>query len=149
MIGSGICDQSEGGAGGDGGATAGTELSARIWGRAMVEHRPEYRPLAGIPPARPEQWNIAMAHGLFMDDIDMMRSSPITPADVHDSSYDYIALGHVHVFTDVSQGGTKALYCGTPAPLYASNEAGWVAHVTCDPAAGVAVERLPVKARAY
>src|SRR5216683_6886711 len=32
------------------------ELEARIWGRALVEHRPEYRPLVGIPAPVPHQW---------------------------------------------------------------------------------------------
>ena len=121
------------------------ELHTRVWGRALVEHRPDYRPLLGIPPSNPEDWNIAMAHGFFTDEAEeLMRSSPITSADVELSGYDYIALGHVHVFTDVSRGATRALYCGTPAPLYASDEAGWVAYVTCTPGAGVTAERLRV-----
>src|SRR5216683_3244088 len=120
------------------------ELEARIWGRALVEHRPEYRPLVGIPAPVPHQWNIAMAHGFFTENNDLMRSSPITAEDVASSGYDYIALGHVHVFMDVSQGATKALYCGTPAPLYSSDEAGWVAQVTCEPGKSVSIERVRV-----
>jgi hypothetical protein len=53
-------------------------------------------------------------------------------------------LGHVHVFGDVSRGDTKAAYCGTPAPLYSSAEAGWVACVSCVPDEAVAIDRVVV-----
>jgi exonuclease SbcD len=121
------------------------ELSARIWGRALVEHSPEYRPLLGVPPASPSVWNIAMAHGLFTESNEAVRSSPITAEDIAATEYDYIALGHIHVFSDVSQGSTRAFYCGTPGPLYSSTETGWVAHITCEPEQPVRVERLPVR----
>ncbi|HXW83013.1 MAG TPA: hypothetical protein VEJ86_01275, partial [Candidatus Binataceae bacterium] len=90
-------------------------------------------------------WNIGLAHGFFMEDRDVMRSSPITADEIAASRYDYIALGHVHVWNDVSQGETRAFYCGTPAPLYASDNAGWVAWIECVPGEGVRVERLNVK----
>ena len=120
------------------------DLSTRLWGRALVEHSPDYRPLVGLPEALPGQWNIALAHGFFAEDSDTSRSSPILPAEIAASAYDYIALGHVHVFGDVSQGNTRAFYCGTPAPLYASSEAGWVAHVRCIPGDPVIIDRVRV-----
>ncbi len=120
------------------------QLEARIWGRALAEHSPDYRPLSGMPAPAPERWNIALAHGLFTEEADGMRSSPITPAEIEASAYDYIALGHIHVFGDVSQGATRAAYCGTPAPLYVSDNAGWVAWVSCVPGEAVRVERLAV-----
>ena len=120
-------------------------LAARIWGRAMVEHSPGNRPLSGVPEPHPDWWNIALAHGLVMEDGDLGRSSPITPDEIAASGYDYIALGHVHVWNDVSRGSTRAFYCGTPAPLYAGEEAGWVAWVECVPGEPLRVERLMVK----
>jgi len=120
-------------------------LETRIWGRALVEHSPEYRPLGGMPEPAAGRWNIALAHGFFTEDADGMRSSPITPDEIEASAYDYIALGHIHVFGEVSQGPTRAAYCGTPAPLYASDNAGWVAWITCVPGEPVRLERLPVK----
>jgi len=119
------------------------ELAARVWGRAMVEHSPEYRPLSGLPEPVPDVWNIGLAHGFFTES-ETNRSSPITSAEIEASGYDYIALGHIHVFGDVSQGGTRAFYCGTPAPLYASTEAGWVLQISCVPGESVHVERLMV-----
>ncbi|MGH7916190.1 MAG: metallophosphoesterase family protein [Candidatus Binataceae bacterium] len=120
------------------------QLAARVWGRALIEHSPDYRPLSGVPKPLPEHWNIALAHGFFTEDEQTNRSSPITPAEIASSDYHYIALGHIHVFGDVSQGHTRAFYCGTPAPLYASSEAGWVACVTCVPGEPLTIERVVV-----
>jgi DNA repair protein SbcD/Mre11 len=124
------------------------ELAARVWGRALVEHSPGYRPLSGLPAPEPGVWNIALAHGYLMEDGDMPRSSPITRAEIEASAYDYIALGHVHVFRDLSQGATRAFYCGTPAPLYTSDHTGWLALVNCVPGDRPDVERLAVLPRA-
>lgn len=119
------------------------ELATRVWGRALVEHSPEYRPLSGLPEPLPHAWNIGLAHG-FYTEAETNRSSPITPSEIAASGYDYIALGHIHIFGDVSQGTTRAFYCGTPAPLYASSEAGWVLRINCVPGEPVQVERLSV-----
>jgi len=81
----------------------------------------------------------------LMENGEYPRSSPITAAEIEASAYDYIALGHVHVFSDVSQGLTRAVYSGTPAPLYASDEAGWVAYVSCVPGRTPQVERIAVR----
>ncbi len=124
-------------------------ISTRLWGRALVEHTPEYRPLFGMPAPAPDMWNIGLAHGFFMEDGDSYRSSPITAAEIADSRYDYIALGHVHVWNDVSQGDTRAFYCGTPAPLYSGDHSGWVAWVECDPDGKVSVERVLVPSPDY
>jgi exonuclease SbcD len=120
------------------------ELAVRLWGRALVEHSPEYRPLAGLPQPADDRWNIALAHGFYTEDGETHRSSPITPAEIAVSGYHYIALGHIHLFGDVSHGQTRAFYCGTPAPLYASSEAGWVAMVDFAPDEPVRVERTIV-----
>ncbi len=60
------------------------------------------------------------------------------------SRYDYVALGHVHVLSDVSQGSTRAFYCGTPAPLYSSENSGWILWVNFVPGEPVTIERLMV-----
>jgi DNA repair exonuclease SbcCD nuclease subunit len=120
------------------------DLAARIWGKALVEHSPDYRPLMGMPEPAHDRWNIALAHGLFTEDIGTGRASLITPEEIEASAYDYIALGHIHVFGEVSRGTTKAAYCGTPAPLYSSAEAGWVACVSCVPGQAVTIERIVI-----
>jgi DNA repair exonuclease SbcCD nuclease subunit len=111
----------------------------------MVEHTPEYRPLGGMPAPHPELWNIGLAHGFYTEDDENMRSSPITPEEIERSGYHYIALGHVHIYSDVSHGSTRALYCGTPAPLYASDNSGWVAVVDCVPGQPLAIDKVIVK----
>ncbi len=120
------------------------KLAARVWGRALVEHTPDYRPMSGVPEPADGLWNIALAHGFFMEEGEIERSSPITPADIERSRYDYVALGHVHVLSDVSQGATRAFYCGTPAPLYSSENSGWVLWVNCIPGQPLLIERLMV-----
>jgi DNA repair exonuclease SbcCD nuclease subunit len=124
------------------------KLAAHVWGRALVEHSPDYRPLSGLPEPVPHAWNIGLAHGFFTES-ETTRSSPITPAEIEASGFDYIALGHIHVFGDVSQGRTRAFYCGTPAPLYASSEAGWVLQINCVPSQPIQVERLLVEGSTF
>jgi DNA repair exonuclease SbcCD nuclease subunit len=130
----------------DGRAIDFPELTARIWGRALVEHSPDYRPLAGMPAPAPGRWNIALAHGLFTEDGASERSSQITAADIAASAYHYVALGHVHVFSDVSQAGTRAAYCGTPAPLYSNDQAGSAAWISFIPDVGPHLEQIIIKA---
>lgn len=120
------------------------DLAARVWGRALVEHTPDYRPMSGVPERAEGLWNIALAHGFFMEEGEIERSSPITPAEIERSGYDYVALGHVHVLSDVSQGATRAFYCGTPAPLYSSENSGWVLSVNCVPGQPLLIERVMV-----
>ncbi len=121
------------------------ELAARVWGRALVEHTPDYRPMSRVPEREEGLWNIALAHGFFMEEGEFERSSPITPAEIERSRYDYVALGHVHVLSDVSQGSTRAFYCGTPAPLYSTDSSGWVLSVSFVPGQPVSIERLMVR----
>jgi DNA repair exonuclease SbcCD nuclease subunit len=109
-----------------------------VWGKGLVEHDHNYRPLAGVPPRRGDYWHIGMAHGYFVDEDEMQRSSLIYPQEIAQSGLDYLALGHVHVFTDLSHGTTRACYPGTPAPLHLGvNNGGSVALVILDPDDGV------------
>lgn len=116
------------------------ELHATVWGKGLVDHVPHNRPLAGVPLRDGDRWHVGLAHGHFAEDLEL-RSSLITPGEIGASGLDYLALGHVHVFRDVSQGGTRACYAGTPAPLHGGQpESGSVALVTLDPQEGVTVE---------
>lgn len=90
-------------------------LDLVIWGRAMEEHEPGFHPLAHLPSRTGHQWHIAMAHGFFYETPqEAERSSPIFAEEIRDSGWDYIALGHQHVLTDVSQGDVAAYYPGAP-----------------------------------
>jgi DNA repair exonuclease SbcCD nuclease subunit len=119
-------------------------LDTRVWGRAMVEHSPEFHPLSGITAPAEDRWNIALAHGLFTGTDSSERSSQITAAEVASSGYDYIALGHVHVFTDASCGNTAAFYCGTPGPLNGGGRSGSAACVDLIPGKAPVVESVSI-----
>jgi len=122
------------------------DLQTRIWARAMREHSADYRPLQGLSPARSGWWNIALAHGLFVEEDDGLRASPITPAEIAASGYDYVALGHVHVFRELSQGSTCAAYCGAPVPAHSGAGEGTVALVVCSPDSGATVRAVRLAA---
>lgn len=94
------------------------ELGAFVWGKAMVEHTPQYRPLGGLPAPRPGLWNLALGHGIYVgNEGNGYRSSPVEAAEIGDSGYDYIALGHHHALLDVSRESTAAFYSGAPIPI--------------------------------
>src|SRR6267142_5009270 len=91
------------------------ELDLVVWGRAMEEHEPGFQPLAHIPGRDDRRWHLAMAHGFFYESRQRPdRSSPIFADEIRDTGWDYVALGHQHVLTDVSQGQVTAYYPGAP-----------------------------------
>ena len=91
------------------------DLGVTIWGRATEEHSPTFQPLRGIPSLDDRDWRIAMAHGFHVSRGEMIdRSSPILAEEIAALNVDYLALGHVHVFRDVSEGNVKAYYSGAP-----------------------------------
>jgi DNA repair exonuclease SbcCD nuclease subunit len=97
------------------------DLDVAVWGRAMAEHTPEFRPLAFIPARDDRRWCVAMAHGFYYPERQRPdRSSPIFADELRDTGWDYVALGHQHVRTDVSQGGVAAYYAGAPASEHAA-----------------------------
>lgn len=113
-------------------------LDLTLWGKGLVVHEPAYRPVDGIPPRPEDGWFVGLAHGFVVPDRREPRSSLITPAEIATSGLDYLALGHVHVYRDVSSGPTRALYPGAPTNPWASAP-GRVALVDLDPARGVEV----------
>ena len=86
-----------------------------IWGRAMAEHEPGYRPFSNSPKRPTSGWYVVAGHGhLNLTSDDAHRSSPITYQEIRDTDADYVALGHWHVLTDASYEGVKAWYPGAP-----------------------------------
>ena len=91
-------------------------LDLSVWGRPVYDHVPSFRPLEGLQPRPNEGWYVVLGHGLVMDDsIHVGRSSPISLAELEQADCDYVALGHVHRFLDVTQGGPAAYYSGAPS----------------------------------
>ena len=126
------------------------ELDLELWGRAMLSHTPDFRPLDGMPEPTEGQWLVAMAHGHFHfeDDRDQ-RSSPIYPDDVASSGCHYLALGHWDRHADVSRSDTTAVYSGCPYGPIGAPEEGAVCVVELDPDTGVSyrLELLNEKVR--
>ena len=118
-------------------------LGLEIWGRAMAAHTPEFRPLAGMPPASDGRWLVALAHGHFHfpEDKDL-RSSPIQPSEVAEAPCDYLALGHWERHVEVSQGSTVAYYSGSPLGAAPDDDHIAVNLVDMDPDVGVTVQQL-------
>ncbi len=119
------------------------DLDVAVWGRAMEEHTPQFRPLEGAPSRNGVGWYIGMAHGYhFATGEKPDRSAPIFAEEIADTGYDYWALGHVHVFRDVSAGPVTAFYSGAPDDHAISQRPGHVALVQMDPNTGVQVQRV-------
>jgi DNA repair exonuclease SbcCD nuclease subunit len=118
------------------------ELDAIVWGRAMEEHDPTFQPLAHIPGRADGRWSLAMAHGFFYPDRQRPeRSSPIFADEIRDTGWDYIALGHQHVQTDVSQGRVAAHYAGAPLATWKDGSPdGAVLRIDFSEADGIRVE---------
>ena len=125
------------------------ELDLELWGRAMLSHTPQFRPLDGMPEPTEGCWLVAMAHGHFHfeDDRDQ-RSSPIYHEDVAASGCHYLALGHWDRHVDVSRANTTAVYSGCPYGPIGAPDQGAVCVVDLDPNTGVSyrLELLAPKA---
>jgi DNA repair exonuclease SbcCD nuclease subunit len=116
-----------------------------LWGKAMDEHSPTYRPLHGVAEPPDTGWYVVLGHGHYVGEVPPekeMRSSPITSADIAATRADYVALGHWHVTTEVSEDGVAAWYPGSPVQSWSD---GVALLVDLDPARGVAVSSLPIE----
>lgn len=121
------------------------DLDLAVWGRPVVDHCREFRPLVGVPSNWPARWRIVMGHGQFeLPDSRDPRSSPIFPDDIASANCDYVALGHWDICTDVSQDGIAAFYSGAPHHGNQNRELAQVLAVTLDPITGVRIDRLPL-----
>lgn len=117
------------------------ELGVRFWGRGIVDHHPDNRPLEVVPPRDGDAWYVGLAHGYYVERGAEMYSSLITPAEIEASGLDYLALGHVHVFQSMRHGNTVAAYPGSPNRAQGAREMT-AACVRLDPADGVSVDRV-------
>jgi exonuclease SbcD len=92
------------------------EIGASVWGKGMVEHSQDFRPLAGSP-RRPDgmRWNLGMGHGLFVPRGESSeRSSPIRMEEIEAAGFDYLALGHHHAAMELVTPLAVAAYSGSP-----------------------------------
>ena len=91
-------------------------LGVSLWGKS-IDCYDDVRPLAGIPrPQGNGQWNIAVAHGYYVNaEPPLFPSYHITREEIVTSGWDYIALGHILTFRCVCDEPVKAYYCGSPS----------------------------------
>src|SRR5690606_13884567 len=104
---------------------------------------PTFRPLHGVADRPEDGWYVVMGHGHYVGDVPPekeMRSSPITAADIAATEADYVALGHWHVTTEVSEAGVAAWYPGSPVQSWWDGAAPLIER---DPEAGVGVRPVP------
>jgi DNA repair exonuclease SbcCD nuclease subunit len=120
------------------------DIGTTVWGRAMADHAPDNVPMHKAPNRQDHVWNIGLAHGQVVSQRAGYGSSQITHEEIRTSGFDYLALGHVHVWGDMSQGSTRAYYPGSPVAAYASVKGGHVAIATLCPERGVGVEQRRV-----
>jgi DNA repair exonuclease SbcCD nuclease subunit len=118
------------------------DLDLVLWGRAMEEHGPDFRPLEYLPTRYDQRWHIAMAHGFFYETQEAPeRSSPIFAEEIRDTGWDYIALGHQHTLTGVSQGKVVAYYPGSPlVDWYSEGLKGHILLLDLRPENGIIVQ---------
>ena len=118
-----------------------SDLTLSVWGCPVYHHVPEFHPLGDIQPRPDGGWYVAIGHGIVLDSVSFIdRGSPITHEELANADCDYIALGHTHVFRDVTKGKASAFYSGAPS----GGQERTAALVTLDPDLGVSVERIHV-----
>ena len=120
---------------------AGTDVV--VWGRAIREHEPGYRPLSGLPAKPGDRWAVACGHGILIrGDRKSHHASPISTAEIDSIDWDYVALGHHHAHTVVREAPRPALYPGATA--YSRRGEPGVVLVDFTPDQGVTYEWSPL-----
>ena len=122
------------------------EMGVRVWGRPTYDHDISFRPLSEPPPREGPYWHIGMAHGLYVPHGEFPGgSSPIFAHEIEATGYDYVALGHVDGYKDISQGTVRAAYSGAPVRALDGARLGHVALVHLHPESGVQIEKVPLE----
>ena len=124
------------------------DLGVTVWGRGIVEHHPGHKPLDRIPSVPEDGWYVGVTHGYCVDRDLQSFSSLIRPEEIEASGFDYLALGHVHVFSFMEHGVTKAAYCGSPNKGLGKNDMS-AALVELNPQKGVFVNKLNLLPRSF
>ena len=125
----------------EGGIVEFSDLDLKVWGKGIVDHHPENKPLESVPEKDHDGWYIGMTHGYYVERGAGMYSSLITPDEIAGSTFDYLALGHVHVFSKIHHGATQAAYPGSPSLDQGIREMT-AAHVEFSPDRGVRINRI-------
>jgi DNA repair protein SbcD/Mre11 len=120
-------------------------LDLTVYGKPNTSSNGRERPLANLVKMEGlTKYYIAMAHGsVLVPSKGGEDEFPIRLKDIESSNFDYVALGHWHSFYEVSQGKTKAFYCGSPEQIkFGSKDAGNV--ILVELAENINVEKIRV-----
>lgn len=79
------------------------ELNVDVYGYAFTESALEYNPFKDIKPKNPSKVNLLLAHGEITSS--GKGVCPISLNDIAQSEFDYIALGHIHLGSEVEKAG--------------------------------------------
>lgn len=119
-------------------------LQLSFWGKPTIRHSPQFLPLGNAPSRNQEKWFVGVAHGLVTEESNIdQRSSPIFPSQIAQSDFDYIALGHIDVFRNVSTGNVPAYYSGSPEGTN-TEHSGSVTLIELDNDKGVTVKPIAI-----
>jgi DNA repair protein SbcD/Mre11 len=114
-----------------------------VWGRAMTEHAPWFRPLAGVPHKPADRWSIVAGHGLALaEDQRSHHGSPITPSEIAAIDWDYVALGHVHVHGVLRGAPQPVVYPGATVRSHQGMPGAVIVAFT--PGMGASFEWMPL-----
>jgi DNA repair exonuclease SbcCD nuclease subunit len=90
------------------------DLDLAVWGRAHTSYADDVAPLRGPPPRGDACFELAVAHGHYVEVHEQYRSYLISDDDIAACGRDYVALGHWDVPGCVGPG-RRAWYSGSPS----------------------------------
>ncbi len=92
-----------------------SELDTVFYAKPNLTNKSTQSPITDFEKVETHRYHIALAHGsLQIEGKSSPDDYPITSDEVSESGMNYIALAHWHNTLDVSSGGVKAYYCGSP-----------------------------------
>jgi len=124
-------------------------LGLAVWGKGMVDHSPDYSPLAGCWDRPADcRWYLGMGHGMFVPHGAYSdRSSPIHMREIEDNPCDYLALGHHHAAMELVSDKAAAAYCGSPTDTIGRGATYVIVDLPMDAAPAVTVHAIDLQDR--
>ena len=91
------------------------EKGVRLCGAGFTDRFENLPLLQGFNDAQTDLISLCVLHGDFVSDGASSTYNPITPSQIENCGFDYLALGHIHKRSDVQKlGKTSFAYCGCP-----------------------------------
>ncbi len=90
------------------------ELDCVVYGNANMKPFANRRPLESLEVDEHVRYRLGMVHASFEIPDLAEDTYVVTPPEVAASGLDYLALGHIHSFSDRSSGEVTAFYPGSP-----------------------------------